>query len=35
MPLLSSEYGYISALIIMLLISGGMYFYFHRKEWFD
>jgi magnesium transporter len=35
MPLLSSEYGYISALIIMLLISGGMYFYFHRKGWFD
>ena len=35
MPLLSSEYGYIFALIIMLLISGGMYFYFHRKGWFD
>ena len=35
MPLLSSEYGYISALIIMILISGGMYFYFHRKGWFD
>jgi magnesium transporter len=34
MPLMSSEYGYISALIIMLLISGGMYFYFHRKGWF-
>jgi magnesium transporter len=35
MPLLSSDYGYIIALIIMLLISGGMYFYFHRKGWFD
>jgi magnesium transporter len=35
MPLLSSENGYIFALIIMLLISGGMYFYFHRKGWFD
>jgi magnesium transporter len=35
MPLLSIEYGYIFALIIMLLISGGMYFYFHRKGWFD
>jgi magnesium transporter len=35
MPLLSSEYGYIFALIIMLLISGVMYFYFHRKGWFD
>jgi Mg2+ and Co2+ transporter CorA len=35
MPLLSSEYGYIFALIIMLLISGGMYFYFHSKGWFD
>ncbi len=35
MPLMSKEYGYIYALIIMLLISGGMYFYFHRKGWFD
>jgi magnesium transporter len=35
MPLLSSEYGYIFALIIMLLISCGMYFYFHSKGWFD
>jgi magnesium transporter len=35
MPLLSLDYGYILALIIMLLISAGMYFYFHRKGWFD
>ena len=35
MPLLSLEYGYIYALIIMVIISGGMYFYFHRKGWFD
>jgi|GEM_PF-1947318 magnesium transporter len=35
MPLLSSENGYIYALIIMTIISGGMYFYFHRKGWFD
>mgnify|MGYP001121491117 CR=1 FL=1 len=35
MPLLSSENGYIYALIVMAIISGGMYFYFHRKGWFD
>jgi len=35
MPLLSSENGYIYALIIMAIISGGMYLYFHRKGWFD
>ena len=35
MPLLSSDNGYIYALIIMVIISGGMYFYFHRKGWFD
>jgi magnesium transporter len=35
MPLLSLEYGYLYALIIMLIISGGMYLYFHRKGWFD
>jgi magnesium transporter len=35
MPLLSSENGYIYALLIMAIISGGMYFYFHRKGWFD
>jgi magnesium transporter len=34
MPLLSSENGYIYALLIMAIISGGMYFYFHRKGWF-
>ena len=34
MPLLSNEYGYIYSLIIMGIISGGMYFYFHRKGWF-
>jgi len=35
MPLLSSDNGYIYALVIMAIISGGMYFYFHRKGWFD
>jgi magnesium transporter len=35
MPLLSLEYGYLYALIIMVIISGGMYLYFHRKGWFD
>jgi magnesium transporter len=35
MPLLSLEYGSLYAMIIMLIISGGMYFYFHRKGWFD
>jgi magnesium transporter len=35
MPLLSSESGYIYALIIMVIISGGMYLYFQRKGWFN
>jgi magnesium transporter len=35
MPLVSYKYGYLSALGIMILISGAMYFYFHRKGWFD
>jgi magnesium transporter len=35
MPLLSLEDGFLVALLIMLLISGGMYLYFHRKGWFD
>ena len=35
MPLLSIDYGYIYALVIMLLITGGTYFYFHKKGWFD
>jgi magnesium transporter len=35
MPLISLDYGYIYSLIIMLIISGVMYFYFHRKGWFD
>jgi len=35
MPLLSLGNGFIYALIIMVVISGGMYFYFHRKGWFD
>jgi magnesium transporter len=35
MPLLTSENGYIYALLIMAIISGAMYFYFHRKGWFD
>jgi|APLow6443716910_1056828.scaffolds.fasta_scaffold01947_5 magnesium transporter len=34
MPLISFEHGYIIALIIMLIITGGTYFYFHRKGWF-
>ncbi len=35
MPLLSSSHGYVFALGIMILISGGMYFYFRRKGWFN
>jgi magnesium transporter len=35
MPLLSVEYGYIYAITIMAIISGIMYFYFHRRGWFD
>ena len=35
MPLLSLENGFIYALIIMVIISGAMYSYFHRKGWFD
>jgi magnesium transporter len=35
MPLLSLEDGFLIALLIMLLISGGMYLYFHRKGWFN
>jgi magnesium transporter len=35
MPLVSYKYGYLSALGIMILISGAMYFYFHGKGWFD
>jgi magnesium transporter len=35
MPLISSSNGYVYALCIMLLISGGMYFYFHKKGWFS
>jgi Mg2+ and Co2+ transporter CorA len=32
---LSLENGFIYALIIMVIISGAMYSYFHRKGWFD
>lgn len=35
MPLLSLENGFTYALIIIVVISGAMYFYFHRKGWFD
>jgi magnesium transporter len=35
MPLLSLENGYISALGIMIVISGGMYLYYRRKGWFN
>jgi magnesium transporter len=35
MPLLSLEYGSLYAIIIMLIIAGGMYLYFNRKGWFD
>jgi len=35
MPLLSNSYGYVYALLVMMAISGGMYFYFRRKGWFS
>jgi magnesium transporter len=35
MPLLSLGNGFIFALVIMFLISGTMFLYFHRKGWFD
>jgi magnesium transporter len=35
MPLLSYSYGWIYALTVMMIISGGMYFYFKRKGWFN
>jgi magnesium transporter len=35
MPLLSTGYGWVFALAIMILIAGGMYSYFHRKGWFN
>ena len=35
MPLLSYSYGWVYALTVMMIISGGMYFYFKRKGWFD
>ena len=35
MPLLSLGNGFVFALVIMFLISGTMFLYFHRKGWFD
>jgi magnesium transporter len=35
MPLLTLENGFIYAMSIILIISVGMYLYFHRKGWFD
>ena len=35
MPLLSFRFGYLVALGVMLLITGGMYLYFRRKNWFN
>jgi len=35
MPLLSLSYGYVIALVVMFLITGGMYLYFRRKGWFS
>lgn len=35
MPLLTFENGFIYAMSIILIISVGMYLYFHRKGWFD
>jgi len=35
MPLLSIHRGYLVALGVMLLITGAMYLYFRRKDWFN
>jgi magnesium transporter len=35
MPLVFFKNGYMIAVGLMLLFSGGMYFFFHRKGWFD
>jgi magnesium transporter len=34
MPLLNFRFGYMVALGVMLLLTGGMYIYFRRKDWF-
>jgi hypothetical protein len=34
MPLLNFRFGYLVALGVMLLLTGGMYIYFRRKDWF-
>jgi magnesium transporter len=34
-PLLSNEYGYAIAILLMLLIAGSMYMFFKKKGWFD
>ena len=34
MPLLSLDHGYLYALFVMLIITGGTYLYFHKKGWF-
>jgi len=35
MPLLSANHGFTYAVIIMFVITGGTYIYFHKKGWFD
>jgi len=35
MPLLGMKFGYIVAIIVMLLIAIGMYLYYRRKGWFN
>ncbi len=34
MPLLSIRFGYLVALVVMILITGSMYFYYRNKGWF-
>ncbi len=35
MPLLTFRYGYVVALLVMLIIAGSMFRYFKRKGWFN
>lgn len=35
MPLLSQPYGYLVAIGVMLLVGGGVFFYFMKKGWFE
>lgn len=34
-PLINHPFGYAYAIVIMIIISAGMYFYFRNKGWFD